>query len=98
MDYNAVETRVLKEKLERLKKINFQLNEDNARLRRDNTHMRKPYEYYMLIQNACQANVVVADEFSRFLITCRLTEESEEGTPGLTTEDDKQHGFDFYND
>jgi hypothetical protein len=46
------------------------------------------YDFYMLIQKACQESPVVAGEFQRFLMTCKLVEENETGTPGLTAEDD----------
>lgn len=86
MDHYGVELRVLKEKLEKLKKTNQSLVDENRTLRDENERFRQSHDYYMLIQNACKNSAVVADEFSRFLLTCRLTEE--EGVPGLTEEED----------
>ncbi len=56
------------------------------------------YDFYMLIQKACQESPVVAGEFQRFLMTCKLVEDDGEGTPGLTAEADpniNQYGLGF---
>ena len=77
------EVRVLREKLGRAEEL--------ADSRRDAAH------YYMLIQKACENSPVVAGEFQRFLMTCKLVEEQEGGVPGLTAPvpPSPQYGFDF---
>jgi hypothetical protein len=69
------------------------VKEKLARAEIDAERYKAGYDFYMMIQKACQESPVVAGEFQRFLMTCRLVEESEEGTPGLTTEDNSQYAI-----
>lgn len=90
MEYDA-QARIiskLNEKLRTCQKVADQAAYDAERY-------RAGYEFYMLIQKACQESPVVAGEFQRFLMTCKLVEETEDGTPGLTVEDNRQYGLDF---
>jgi hypothetical protein len=64
------------------------------RAEKDAERFRAGYEFYMLIQKACQESPVVAGEFRRFLMTCKLVED--DAQPGLTAEyNSDQFGMDF---
>ena len=69
------------------------LQKENDRLTLENEQFKPGYTFYMMIQNACKNSPVVAEEFQRFLVVCKLVEE--DSTPGLTCENAKQLGFNF---
>lgn len=83
-----------------LLKTHKELKEKLIRAEADRDRYKGGYEFYMLIQKACQESPVVAGEFQRFLMTCKLVEENDDGTPGLTAPEgpkpiDYQMGFGF---
>jgi hypothetical protein len=81
-----------------ISKLNQRLRDLEEAYQRANTAAltyKDGYDFYMLIQKACAESPVVAGEFQRFLMTCKLVEEGEDGTPGLTTEPDRNHAIQY---
>ncbi len=82
--------------ISRLNKQTEEMRERIDRLVLKVETLQPAHDFYMLIQKACEESPVVAGEFARFITTCRLVDDKDGGTPGLTADFEQQINYDEY--